>query len=77
MDKNGQELKMPPDSSPVIEHRGPMRGWREKRCDIIKLNEKERNLIEYLRQVAYGEVIIFMQDNEPVRIEKVKESVKL
>ena len=82
IEKNGSKLKMPPDSKPIIELRGPIRGsirgWQQKeKCDIIELSEKERKLIECLRKIAYGEVTIFMQDGQPVRIEQMKESVKL
>lgn len=49
---------------------------KEPKCDII-VSEKERNLIEELRAIPYGEVTIFIQDNQPVRIEKTKESIKL
>ena len=45
-------------------------------CGII-VSGKERNLLEALRAIPYGEVIIFMQDSQPVRIEQIKESVKL
>jgi len=48
-----------------------------KKYAIIEVSEKERNLIEYLRKIAYGEVIIFIQDSQPVRIEQIKQSVKL
>ena len=50
---------------------------KNQKYDIIELSEKESALIECLRQIAYGEVSIFMQDGQPVRIERVKESVKL
>lgn len=43
----------------------------------MELSEKEKHLIEQLRKVNYGEVVVFMQDSQPVRIEKVKESIKL
>ena len=43
----------------------------------ILVNDKEKTLIELLRQIPYGEVVIFMQDSQPVRIERVKESIKL
>lgn len=49
---------------------------KKQKYDII-LSEKERNLIEALRAIPYGEVIIFIQDSQPVRIERVKESIKL
>ena len=41
------------------------------------LTEKELRLIEELRKVAFGQVVIYMQDGEPLRIERIKESFKL
>ena len=41
------------------------------------LTEKEQRLIEELRRISYGQVVIFMQDGQPLRIERIKESVKL
>lgn len=43
----------------------------------IELSEKEKKLIELLRTVAYGQVIIYQEKGEPVRVEMIKESVKL
>ena len=43
----------------------------------IKINEKEENLIKFIRQLGYGEVTIKVQDGLPVMIEKVMEKVKL
>lgn len=40
-------------------------------------HEKERKLIEYIRQLGFGEVTIKVQDGLPVMIEKAKEKVKL
>ena len=50
---------------------------KEIKCAIIEVNEKEKNLIELLREVEFGEVIIFMVDGKPYRIEKLKESIML
>ena len=44
---------------------------------LVKLTEREKRLIEELRKLAYGEVVVYIQDKEPVRIEKRLESVKL
>ena len=43
----------------------------------IKINEKEENLIKFIRQLGYGEVVIKVQDGLPVMIEKAMEKVKL
>ena len=44
---------------------------------ILEITEKEKKLIEVLRTITYGQVVIFQEKGEPVRIEKIKESVKL
>ncbi len=43
----------------------------------MELTEKERKLIEYLRKIPFGEVLVIMHQGEPDRIEKIKEKVKL
>ncbi len=44
---------------------------------VISLTQKEKKLIEVLRTIAFGQVIIHQERYEPVRIEQIKESVKL
>ncbi|KKM87914.1 hypothetical protein LCGC14_1264150 [marine sediment metagenome] len=46
-------------------------------CHTLTVSDKERNLLDQIRKVPYGEVIIFMRDGQPERIEKAVESVKL
>ena len=41
------------------------------------LNEKEQNLIRLIRETAYGELIIIVQDKVPIRVEELKKSIKL
>ena len=41
------------------------------------LTEKEKKLIELLREIRYGEIHLYMADGQPVRIEEVKKSIKL
>ena len=43
----------------------------------IILTEKEINLVEQLRKISYGQVTIIMENKQPVRIELIKESIKL
>ena len=50
---------------------------RKQEYVIIELSDKEHSLIEYLRQVPYGEVVIIMHNRQPVRIERTKEVVQL
>jgi len=42
-----------------------------------ELHEKEKRLLEFIRQLGYGEVTIKVQDGLPVMIEKATEKVKL
>jgi len=46
-------------------------------CIKVEVTEKELRLLEKLREIGWGEVTIFMCDNQPVRIEQIKEGVKL
>ena len=41
------------------------------------LHEKEKKLLEFIRELQYGEVTIKVQDGLPVMIERAKEKVKL
>jgi len=43
----------------------------------VILNDKEYALIKLLREIKYGQVIIYLENGVPVRIEKIKESMKL
>jgi len=42
-----------------------------------KLDEKEKRLLEFIRKLSYGELIIKVQDGLPVLIERATEKVKL
>lgn len=43
----------------------------------IELHDKELKLLEFIRRLGYGEVLIKVQDGLPVIIEKATEKVKL
>ena len=43
----------------------------------FSLTEKEKKLIELLRQIPFGEVHVHMADGQPVRVEEIKKSIKL
>lgn len=43
----------------------------------VELSEKETNLIKKLRLLAFGKVLIHMENNQPVRIEEIRENIKL
>jgi len=47
-----------------------------KRSRLV-LNDKELNLIHLIREIAYGEIKIIVQDKVPVRVEEFKKSHKL
>ena len=49
----------------------------EPECGIVDVSEKELKLLELLRATRYGQVIIYLESGQPVRVEKVKESIKL
>lgn len=42
-----------------------------------ELHEKEKRLLEFIRQLKYGELVIKVQDGLPQMIEKATEKVKL
>lgn len=44
---------------------------------IMLLNKKEINLITLLRGMTFGKVTVFIENSLPVRVEEIKESVKL
>ncbi|MDI6617878.1 MAG: DUF2292 domain-containing protein [Clostridiales bacterium] len=41
------------------------------------LEEKEKRLIQYIRKLRYGELVIKVQDSLPIAIERAREKVKL
>lgn len=49
----------------------------EKRKQAWELHEKEQRLIEFIRELQFGEVVIKVQDGLPVMVEKATERVKL
>ena len=54
----------------------------EKRPDEVNLtgetiSEKEKRLLEIIRQIGYGDVRVIIQEGTPVRIEEMKRSIKL
>jgi hypothetical protein len=44
---------------------------------VFRLTGKERKLIEMIRALKYGEMRIIIQESEPVRVEELKNSIKL
>ena len=45
--------------------------------NAMKCTDKEKRLIEMIRALKFGEMRIFIQDSEPVRVEEMKSSIKL
>lgn len=45
-------------------------------CGIM-ISEKEQRLLELIHKIGYGQVVIYLEAGQPVRIEKIKESIKL
>lgn len=43
----------------------------------VKFDDREMRLLEYLRNLKFGEVTIKVQDGLPVMVEKAMEKVKL
>lgn len=43
----------------------------------MALTEKERHLIQYMRQFPFGEFMVIKHDGEPRRIERALEKVQL
>lgn len=43
----------------------------------IILTDKEKNLLEMIKSIDYGEMRVIIQDKQPVRIEELKKSIKL
>ncbi|MCK5021116.1 MAG: hypothetical protein KAS32_29165 [Candidatus Peribacteraceae bacterium] len=48
----------------------------KKLCGMM-VSDKERSLIELLRDTKFGQAVVFLENGQPVRIEKIKESIKL
>jgi len=43
----------------------------------LVLNDKEKKLINLIREMRYGEIKIIVQDKVPVRVEEFRKSIKL
>jgi hypothetical protein len=43
----------------------------------IYLTEKEKKLIEELRKIKYGEVVVIQVDGQPAEIDKIREKLRL
>jgi len=43
----------------------------------LVLTDRERKLIELLRITGYGQLVIYLEQGQPVRVEELKKSIKL
>lgn len=43
----------------------------------LELSEKEKKLIEFLKDLDYGEITVMIIDSQPILIEEMKKSIKL
>ncbi len=43
----------------------------------VILSKHEESLLKVLREIRYGQVTIYLDAGQPVRIERIKESIKL
>ena len=46
----------------------------EKKC--LKPSEKEEKLLEMIRELGFGQIMIHVADGQPVRAEEIRKSVK-
>ena len=53
-----------------------MKDLTKNRLSAI-LSKQEESLLKALREIRYGQVTIYLDAGQPVRIEKIKESIKL
>lgn len=55
------------------------RKWFSLNKGVMQLdvNEREKKLIEMIRNTEYGEMKIIVQDKQPIRVEELKKSIKL
>jgi hypothetical protein len=43
----------------------------------MQLSEREEKLISLIRDLGFGQVLIYVSDGQPVRIEEIRKSVKI
>ena len=41
------------------------------------LTEQEKKVIDILREIKYGEIKVIMQDGVPVRVDEIRNSIKI
>lgn len=43
---------------------------------VLKPSEKEEKLLEMIRELGFGQIVIYVADGQPVRAEEIRKSVK-
>ena len=43
----------------------------------IKLTEREYKQIEFQRELVFGQLVVYLKNGEPIRLENIKQSVIL
>ena len=43
----------------------------------IEVSEQEYQIIELMRTIDYGEIVISIKGNKPIRIEEVRKSIQI
>lgn len=43
----------------------------------FKITEKEKKLVEMIRDMEFGEINIIVPNKEPIRVQELKKSIKL
>ncbi len=43
----------------------------------MQLSEREEKLISLIRDLGFGQVLIYVSDGQPVRIEEIRKSIKI
>ena len=52
-------------------------GIKMKEDIQITVNEREKKLLELIRETKYGELKIIVQDSLPIRVQEIRESFEL
>lgn len=42
-----------------------------------EISTREENLLKTIHNLGFGEIVIYVADSQPVRIEEIKKSIKL
>lgn len=48
-----------------------------KKPEPLELTSQEKELIEFIRNLGYGDVTVIVQNGKPIRLEHVRQSIQL